>query len=106
MDKAFSYKNKGPSGFTLIELVVVIFIIAIFSAMVYPTLTLNLGETKKENHRMASILRYLRDSSLYYKRSLKIVFDLKERSVKYETPEGEKEEEFSGLLGVKTPGHG
>lgn len=97
---------RNTGGFTLLELVVVIFIIALFSAIVYPTLTVNLGETKKQTHRMASILRYLRDSSLYYKRSLKLEFDMKDRTVEYETPEGERRAEFSGLVGVKTPSHG
>jgi Tfp pilus assembly protein FimT len=85
---------------------VVIFIIALFAAVVYPTLSINMGQTKKDIHRMASVLRYVRDSALYQKRSLKVVFNLKEKTVRYETPEGEKSIELEELVGVKTPTHG
>ncbi len=93
-------------GFTFLEMVVVLFIISLFVAMVYPSLSINFGRTKRDTNRMASVLRYLRDSSLYYKRSLKIVFDMKERAVTYESPEGQRHMAFSGLSGVKTPSHG
>ncbi len=55
---------------------------------------------------MASVLRYVRDSALYQKSSLKITFDLKDKTVHYETPEGPRALRLRNLVGVKTPSHG
>lgn len=98
------HSQKG--GFTLIELVVVLFIISLFVGLVYPTISLNFGEAKRNIHKMASIIRYVRDSALYHKRSFKISFDFKKKTVFYETPEGTKKIHLKELVGVKTPSHG
>ena len=99
------YRRMG--GFTLLELMVVIFIISVVLALALPTFT-GMGENKllSDAKRIASILRYLNDSALSTKESLTLKVDFKDKVIAYNGPEGEKSERFDSLSGVELQSRG
>jgi prepilin-type N-terminal cleavage/methylation domain-containing protein len=94
-------------GFTLLELMVVIFIISVVLALALPTFT-GMGGNKitSDAKRIASILRYLNDSALSTKESLTLSVDFKDKVIGYNGPEGEKSEQFDSLTGVELQSKG
>lgn len=98
---------KKDHGLTLLELIIVIFIISVFLASVSPSFyTFIEGEDKSEPKRMASIIRYLNDSAINTKETFNITFDFASGTVSYRTAEGEREETFKVISSVKIPSRG
>jgi prepilin-type N-terminal cleavage/methylation domain-containing protein len=98
---------KRPSGFTLLELAVVLFIISLFAAIILPSFAgLGENELKSEAEEMASILRYLSDSALSRKETYYLKIDLDKNMVSWSGPDGEKAKRFGDLTGVKTQSAG
>lgn len=101
--KTGNYNN----GFTLIEIIVVIFLISLMLALVIPSFSV-IGESriKSDAKKLASILRYLNDSAISTKEtfSLKVVF--KERLIGYNGPDGEKTERFDSIFAVELQSKG
>ena len=94
-------------GFTLLELLVVIFIISVVLALALPTFTgMGGNKTVSDAKRVASILRYLNDSALSTKESLTLKVDFREKVIGYNGPEGEKSERFDSLSGVELQSRG
>lgn len=95
------------SGFTLLELVVVIFIVSLILALALPSFT-GIGEskTRSEARRLASIVRYLNDSAISTKESLQMKIDFKDRLLSYSSPEGEKSERFDSISAVELQSKG
>lgn len=89
-------------GFTLLELMVVIFVISVVLAIALPTFT-GMGESKavSDAKRIASLLRYLNDTALSTKESLTLRVDFREKVIGYNGPEGEKSERVDSLSGVE-----
>lgn len=100
-----SQTGISSKGFTLLELVVVIFILSLTLMMVYPSININ-KSIMSEVKRFASILRYLNDTSITTKNSLKLKIFLQEKRILYETQEGLKEERFPHLDYIETPSRG
>jgi prepilin-type N-terminal cleavage/methylation domain-containing protein len=101
--------HLGPSsdGFTLLELIVVLFIISFFLAMVTPSFySWSEGRTKTEPKLAASIIRYIHDSAINAKKPMKLSIDMDSHNFVYETPEGEKTAAFGSLSSVEIPSHG
>lgn len=99
---------KGPrDGFTLLELVVVLFIISLLAAVTFPSFY-GLGEKslKSEARKTASLLRYLNDSAIYRKENYLLKFDLQSGSVSWKGPDGEKSDKLRSLSGVALPSKG
>lgn len=93
--------NRPLSGFTLLELLVVIFIVSLFMAISLPTFTdIGTNETIAEAKRLASILRYLNDTAVARKEEMYLMADLKDGSIAYLTEEGEKKERLEHLRSV------
>lgn len=94
-------------GFTLLELMVVIFIISVVLALALPTFT-GMGEHRimSDAKRIASILRYLNDSALSTKENLTLKVGFKDKVIHYNGPEGEKSEQFDSLTGVELQSKG
>jgi prepilin-type N-terminal cleavage/methylation domain-containing protein len=94
-------------GFTLLEIIVALFIISIFMALVLPAFS-NFGDRKikSEAAEMASILRYLNDSAISRKETFSIRFDLNENTVHWKGPDGEKTKRFDDITGVTTQSTG
>jgi general secretion pathway protein H len=100
-------KKKRPSGFTLIELIIVIFIISLLSAVVLPSFyQLGADSLKTDAKKLASILRYLNDSAIYSKQTFTLKFDLSDRSLTWNGPDGDKAEKFKDLTGLNLPSKG
>lgn len=67
------YRNKG---FTLVELIAVIFLLALILAMAYPSLTRLLDAKKLETdaHHMAAVIKVARQEAIMQTKSRRVVF--------------------------------
>lgn len=94
-------------GFTLVELIVVIFIISLVLTISFPSFTLRQdGKLKSNAGHIASILRYLNDSAIYTKETYDMNINLKDRVVRYKGPNGEKTERVDNLSGITLQSRG
>jgi general secretion pathway protein H len=85
-------------GFTLLELVVIIFILSLVLAVSFPSFSLQKdGKLKSEAGHIASILRYLNDSAISTKETYAVNINFKEKTLRYKGPEGEKAERIDTL---------
>lgn len=98
---------RGLGGFTLIELIVVLFFLSIVMAVALPSFT-GLGEMglKSEVREMASLLRQMSDSAVARKETYFMRFDLDEGTVSWTGPDGRREKAFDDLTGVTTQATG
>lgn len=87
-------------GFTLIELIVVIFIISLFLAISLPSFKGIESSEKSEAKRIASILRYLNDTAMAKKEEQYLTINLRDNSVTYSTEDGEKKERLEYLRAI------
>jgi general secretion pathway protein H len=94
-------------GFTLLELMVVIFIVSIVLALVLPSFT-SIGESRiiSEAKRLGSIVRYLNDSAISTKESLQMKINLGDKTVEYSGPDGERSERFGSISSVELQSKG
>lgn len=99
--------KKGHRGFTLLELVVALFLISVITAVILPALA-GFGDrkVKTEAREIASILRSLNDSAISRKEPYWITFDLDGNIVRWISPDGEKKKGFDSLTGVATQSAG
>ncbi len=97
----------ADSGFTLLELIVVIFIISVILAIALPSFT-GIGESKlkSDSKKAASILRYLNDTAITTKESIEMKVHLKDKTLYYKGPEGEKKERLENLNGISLQSKG
>jgi len=91
----------ATKGFTLIEIIVVIFILSISLAIVFPSINTK-RSLNSEAKRLASILRYLLDNAITKKETFTLTVKFPERIFIYETSEGKKEEIFPNLESIKS----
>jgi general secretion pathway protein H len=89
------------AGFTLFELVVVIFIISLLASVVFPSF-LGFGEKgiRSDARKVAAILRSLNDGAIYSKETFPLTFDLGEKTLAWKGPDGEKKERMDSLSSV------
>jgi prepilin-type N-terminal cleavage/methylation domain-containing protein len=107
LSRRFKVHDFRGSGFTLLELLAVIFIISLLFALAVPSFTgIGVNSVKSDARRIASILRYLNDNSLSTKEVFPMKFRLSDKLVIYQAPEGEKTEKIEELRGVELPSHG
>lgn len=95
------------SGFTLLELIVVIFIVSLVLATSLPSFT-RIGESriKSDAKKLASIIRYLNDTAVSTKNNVYLKMDFRDRVVSYETPEEKRTEKFESISGVELQSRG
>jgi prepilin-type N-terminal cleavage/methylation domain-containing protein len=99
--------KKGSRGFTLLELVVALFLVSVIAAVILPSFTgFGARKVKSEAREIASILRFLNDSAISRKETYWITFDLDGNMIKWKTPEGEKTKGFDSLTGITTQSTG
>jgi len=98
---------SSKQGFTLLEIVVVLFIVSLVMAVVLPSFA-GFGESKlrSEAREMASILRYMNDSAVSRKETFLIRFNLDKNMVTWQGPDGEKTKKFDDMTGVTTQSNG
>lgn len=95
------------NGFTLLELIIVIFIISLVLAVSFPSFTVRQdGTLKSEAGQIASILRYLNDSAIFTKETYGLNINFKDRVLRYKGPEGEKTERIENLSGITLQSRG
>jgi prepilin-type N-terminal cleavage/methylation domain-containing protein len=95
------------NGFTLVELIVVIFIISLVLAVSFPSFTIRQdGKLKSDAGHIASILRYLNDSAIFTKETYDLNINFKDRVVRYKGPDGEKTERIDNLSGITLQSRG
>ena len=94
-------------GFTLMELIVVIFIISLLMAVSFPSFTLRQdSKMKSDASHVASVLRYLNDSAIFSKETYKLSINFQDRVVRYKGPEGEKTQKIDNLSGITLQSRG
>ena len=94
-------------AFTLLELVVIIFILSLFLAISFPSFSLQKdGRLKSEAGHIASILRYLNDSAISTKVTYAVNINFNEKTIHYKGPDGEKVEKIDNLSRVTTQSKG
>lgn len=95
------------SGFTLLELIVIISIISLILAVSLPSLTAVGGDNiKSDAKRIASMLRYLNDSAITTKDSLYMKVNLRDKIIFYNGPDGEKTERINSMAGIELQSKG
>lgn len=92
-------------GFTLLELVVVLFIISLFAVTILPSFSRR-ESASGDAVQMASLLRELNDSSLTMQKSYWIKFDLDGRDIDWNGPDGERSMPVKTLSGLSLPSKG
>jgi general secretion pathway protein H len=99
--------KRDYRGFTLLELIVVLFLISVIAGVILPSFT-GFGErkVKAEAREIASILRFMHDSAISRKETYWITFDLDGNLIKWKGPEGEKTKEFMSLTSLTTQSTG
>lgn len=94
-------------GFTLLELVVVIFIVSLMSAVAVPSFTgIFDSKVKSDAKRIASIVRYLNDSAIATKDTFNLKVDLNNKLLSYKGPDEEKTERFESISGIELQSKG
>lgn len=94
-------------GFTLLELIVVIFVIALLAGLVFPSFSgLSRRQLSTDARRVASLLQYLSDSAMASKETYSVDFDLQKSSISWKGPEGNKTESLKSLSGVELQSKG
>jgi prepilin-type N-terminal cleavage/methylation domain-containing protein len=102
-----SPQGRGYSerGFTLVELLVVIFVLSLMTALVLPSFTSSEGEVKGEARKVASLIRHTNESAASKKETLHLTFDLDHGTVKWGEG-GEGGYSLKHLAGVELQGRG
>lgn len=94
-------------GFTYMELLVVVFIISLLTAIVFPSLySTGARKALTDARRTASIIAFLNDSAVSTKETHYLKFDLRDNTISWKGPDFEKSERFKNLLGVKLQSRG
>lgn len=92
-------------GFTLLEIIVVLFIISIALGIVLPSINIE-RSLSSEVKRFASVLRYILDEAATKKETLYLTVKLPEKRIIYELSEGKKEESLPHLLEIRSSSKG
>lgn len=99
--------SYSKAGFTLLELIIVIFILSLVMAVVFPSFYgIVDGRLKSESGKIASLLRYLNDSAISRKETFILKINLDSNTFLWEGPDGKRSESFNGLLDIFTTSTG
>lgn len=106
-DKRHAELSASDRGFTIVELIVALFLVSLITAAVIPSFA-GFGERaqKTEAREMASILRYVHDNAIARKETYRITFDFGDDVVRWSGPDGEKKKRLSSLSRVMTESTG
>ncbi len=94
----------GVRGFTLVEIMVVLFIISVVMAVVLPSFAVSDGKLRAEARTVASTLRYFNEMSALKRKTLPLKFDLDEKTLSWANlPDvgGERTESLESLRAVE-----
>lgn len=88
-------------GFTLTEILVVLFIISIVTALILPSFS-DRGGLNNDARLVASMLRYLYDTSLATKKDCSLKFDLQTKIVSYDCNQEKRQYKVSSMRRVES----
>lgn len=94
------------SGFTLLELVAVVFILSIVAAVAIPSLSRPVDRLHNDASHLASTFRHVTDQAIMRKEVLVISFDLQHQNVSHTAEGDNKARHIPTLYGVETPSTG
>lgn len=109
MDMTQTSKAGAPAdrGFTLLELIAVVFVISLLLATVYPSFSrLGKGALIAEAKRTASVLRALNDTAVSKKETIELKFDFNKGALSWTSSKKERSETLRFLTHIKTPSTG
>lgn len=99
--------NNNRRGITLLEIVVVVFILSLSAAIIMPSFSyFGSKKIKWEAKRVASILRYLNENAITTKESTALTIDFKKKLLHYNSHEGTRRETIDTLHFVETQSKG
>jgi len=77
---------RGNAGFTLLELIIVLLLIGLITALVVVSLSSSLPSTKfrSEVRKLGSLLRYARNRAQFLNQEKEVILDLEKREAHYE----------------------
>ncbi len=96
----FNPSLSRRTGFTLLELAIVVFIISLLAALVFPAFFSTDSKVKAEARKTASILRYLNDNAIATKNTFPMKFSLADGVLSWQGPDGEKTERLKSLASL------
>lgn len=95
------------SGFTLLELIVVIFIVSLMLAVSVPSFTgIFDSRITSDAKRLASILRYLNDSAISTKDAFNLKININNKLLNYKVSDEEKTERIDSISGIELQSKG
>lgn len=103
---ALTATARGARAFTLLELMVVLFVLSIMLTLVLPYFNMSGNSLDAEARKMASVLRYLNETAAARKETMQIKFDLAKRLVTWSESGSEKAESFQTLKAVELQSKG
>jgi general secretion pathway protein H len=98
--------TERAGGFTLLELMVVLFIVSLMAALVLPNLRYSENRIRSQARKVASILRYLNETAAAKKVTLPISFNIDKGTITWQDSEGERSEEIDSLSAVELQSRG
>ncbi len=93
--------GSPASGFTLVELLVVLFVISLAIALVMPKFADTGSELKAEARKAAVVLRYLNETATMKKKTLFMKVNLDEKTMEWGETAGENREALENLEAVE-----
>lgn len=98
---------NSNKGFTLFEIILVIFILSISAAIILPSFSVfETTKLKSDAKKIASILRYLNEDAITTKETASLKIDLKKKLLKYNITGEEKEELFETIQSAELQSRG
>ncbi len=83
-------EKTSNRGFTLTEIIVVIFILSIFASFVFPSFSLFTKKRTDQATKLASIIGFLNDTAINRKKTYSLTIDFDGKYVIWQTPDGDK----------------
>ena len=101
-----NYSIDNKHGFILIELLVVLFVLALVAAVIMPSFSSPRDTLRKDSGTLSSTIRRLHETSISKKVQSRIDFNFDSRSIKWTDGEKTGSVEIRTLMGVELPTRG
>jgi prepilin-type N-terminal cleavage/methylation domain-containing protein len=98
--------SANPCGFTLLELIAVIFVLSLVLAVIMPSFSSPGGKLKSEARRIATTMRFLYETAVSKKQETSIEFELEKKEIAWDTERRKGSEKFKAIAGVEIPSRG
>lgn len=89
----------SAAAFTLLELMVVLFVVSLVLAIAIPSFSVSSGKLKSEARKVSSMLRYMNETAAAKKETLSLKFDFKNGLIAWNDG-AERKEKLESLVAV------